>query len=67
MMYEVIKVAELLKKEIDDDIRHIEETLGAKSAKSYDEYVEKCGVITGLLTARRYITDLTKNMESHDD
>lgn len=66
-MYEVIKVAELLKKEIDDDIRHIEETLGAKSAKSYDEYVEKCGVITGLLTARRYITDLTKNMESHDD
>jgi len=66
-MYEIIKVAELLKKEIDGDIRRIEEALGAKSAKSYEEYLEKCGVIIGLLTARRYIIDLTKNMESHDD
>jgi hypothetical protein len=67
MMYEVLKLAELLTKEIDDDIRRIEEALGERSAKSYDEYVEKCGVITGLLTARRRIKDLTKNMESHDD
>ena len=66
-MYEVLKLAELLTKEIDDDIRRIEEALGEKSAKSYEEYVEKCGVITGLLTARRLIKDLTKNMESHDD
>jgi hypothetical protein len=66
-MYEVLKTAELLVKEIDDDIRRIEEGLGEKSAKTYEEYVEKCGVITGLLTARRYITDLMKNMESHDD
>jgi hypothetical protein len=66
-MYEVLKTAELLVKEIDGDIRRIEESLGEKSAKSFDEYVEKCGVITGLLTARRYITDLMKNMESHDD
>ena len=67
MMYEVLKLAEILTKEIDDDIRRIEEALGERSAKSYEEYVEKCGVITGLLTARRRITDLTKNMESHDD
>jgi hypothetical protein len=66
-MYEVQKVADLLMKEIDGDIRRIEEALGEKSAKSYEEYVEKCGVITGLLTARRYIIDLTKNLESHDD
>ena len=66
-MYEVLKTAELLVKEIDDDIRRIEEGLGEKSAKTYEEYVEKCGVITGLLTARRYIKDLIKNMESHDD
>jgi hypothetical protein len=66
-MYEVLKAAELLMKEIDGDIRRIEESLGEKSAKTYEEYVEKCGVITGLLTARRYISDLTKNMESHDD
>jgi hypothetical protein len=67
MMYEVKQLADHLVEKIDDDIRRIEETLGAKSAKSYDDYVEKCGVITGLLTARRLIKDLTKNMESHDD
>ncbi len=66
-MYEVHKVTELLLKEIDGNVRRLEEGLGEKSAKSYEEYVERCGVITGLLTARRYITDLTKNLESHDD
>jgi hypothetical protein len=67
MMYEVHKVTELLLKEIDSDVRRLEEGLGEKSAKTYEEYVERCGVITGLLTVRRYITDLTKNLESHDD
>jgi hypothetical protein len=67
MMYEVHKVTELLLKEIDGNVRRLEEGLGEKSAKNYEEYVERCGVITGLLTARRYITDLTKNLESHDD
>jgi len=66
-MYEVHKVTELLLKEIDGNVRRLEEGLGEKSAKNYEEYVERCGVITGLLTARRYITDLTKNLESHDD
>lgn len=66
-MYEVHKVTELLLKEIDSDVRRLEEGLGEKSAKTYEEYVERCGVITGLLTVRRYITDLTKNLESHDD
>ena len=66
-MYEVHKVTELILKEIDGYVRRTEEGLGEKSAKSYEEYVERCGVITGLLTARRYITDLTKNLESHDD
>jgi 6-phosphofructokinase len=67
MMYEVQQLTEHLLKEIDGDIRRIEESLGERSAKSYDEYVEKCGVITGLLTVRRLIKDLTKHMESHDD
>jgi hypothetical protein len=67
MMYEVQKVTELLLKEIDGNVRRLEEGLGEKSAKNYEEYVERCGVITGLLTARRYITDLTRNLESHDD
>ena len=66
-MYEVQQLANHLVKEIDGDIRRIEESLGERSAKSYDEYVEKCGVITGLLTARRNITDLTKNLENSDE
>ena len=66
-MYEVQKVTELLLKEIDGNVRRLEEGLGEKSAKNYEEYVERCGVITGILTARRYITDLTRNLESHDD
>lgn len=66
-MYEVHKVTELLMKEIDGEVRRLEEGLGEKSAKTYEEYVERCGIITGLLTVRRYIVDLTKTLESHDD
>jgi hypothetical protein len=58
---------DLLIQQIDVSIKQIEEDLGAKSAKSYEEYCNKCGVITGLLTARRNIADLTKNMENSDE
>jgi hypothetical protein len=58
---------DLLIQQIDASIKQIEEDLGAKSAKSYEEYCNKCGVITGLLTARRNIVDLTKNMENSDE
>jgi hypothetical protein len=66
-MYQTKQALELLIQQIDANVKQIEEDLGAKSAKSYEEYCNKCGVITGLLTARRLIKDLTKNMESHDD
>jgi len=62
-MYQTKQALDLLIQQIDASIKQIEEDLGAKSAKSYEEYCNKCGVITGLLTARRNITDLTKNME----
>jgi hypothetical protein len=58
---------DLLIQQIDVSIKQIEEDLGAKSAKSYEEYCNKCGVITGLLTARRNIADLTKNLENSDE
>jgi hypothetical protein len=58
---------DLLIQQIDASIKQIEEDLGAKSAKSYEEYCNKCGVITGLLTARRNIADLTKNLENSDE
>ena len=66
-MYQTKQALDLLVKQIDASIKQIEEDLGAKSAKSYEEYCNKCGVITGLLTARRNIADLTKNMEDSDE
>ena len=66
-MYQTKQALDLLVKQIDASIKQIEEDLGAKSAKSYEEYCNKCGVITGLLTARRKVTDLTKNMENSDE
>jgi hypothetical protein len=66
-MYQTRKAMDLLIQQIDVSIKQIEEDLGAKSAKSYEEYCNKCGVITGLLTARRNIADLTKNMENSDE
>jgi hypothetical protein len=66
-MYQTKQALDLLVKQIDASIKQIEEDLGAKSAKSYEEYCNKCGVITGLLTARRNIADLTKNMENSDE
>ena len=66
-MYQTKQALDLLVKQIDASIKQIEEDLGAKSAKSYEEYCNKCGVITGLLTARRNVTDLTKNMENLDE
>jgi hypothetical protein len=66
-MYQTKKALDLLIQQIDANIKQIEEDLGAKSAKSYEEYCNKCGVITGLLTARRNIADLTKTMENSDE
>ena len=66
-MYQTKKALDLLIQQIDANIKQIEEDLGAKSAKSYEEYCNKCGVITGLLTARRNIADLTKNLENSDE
>ena len=66
-MYQTRQALDLLIQQIDANIKQIEEDLGAKSAKSYEEYCNKCGVITGLLTARRNIADLTKNMENSDE
>jgi hypothetical protein len=66
-MYQTRQALDLLVQQIDASIKQIEEDLGAKSAKSYEEYCNKCGVITGLLTARRNIVDLTKNLENSDE
>jgi hypothetical protein len=67
MSYEVQKAMGLLAQRIDTKVRQLEEDLGAKSARSFDEYKEVCGVITGLLTARTFMSDLTHEMEDLDE
>jgi len=67
MMYETHKLLEIINERIDEGVKHIEEALAAKAAKSYDEYCEMCGVIKGLLTARTYLLDLTHQLEKSDD
>ena len=66
-MYQTKQALVVLVQQIDQKVKQIEENLGAKSAKDFSEYCEQCGVITGLLTARRNIIDLTKNMENSDE
>jgi hypothetical protein len=66
-MYQTKQALELIVQQIDQKVKQIEEDLGAKTAKDYSEYCAQCGVITGLLTARRNITDLTKNLENLDE
>jgi hypothetical protein len=67
MMYETHKLLGIINERIDEGVKHIEEALAAKSAKSFDEYCEMCGVIKGLLTARTYLLDLTHQLEKSDD
>jgi hypothetical protein len=67
MSYEVQQTLNLVVQRIDEKVKQLEDALGAKAARSYDEYCGMCGEITGLLTARRYITDLTKNLENSDE
>lgn len=66
-MYEILKATAVVVNNIDDKVKQLEEHLGSKGARTYDEYCEMCGEIKGLLTARKFLTDLTKNMENSDE
>ena len=66
-MYEILKATKVVTDNIDGKVKQLEEALGAKAAKSFDEYCALCGEIRGLLTARNLLTDLTKNMELLDE
>jgi hypothetical protein len=66
-MYEILKATSVVINQIDEKVKQLEEHLGSKGAKTYDEYCEMCGEIKGLLTARNFLTGLTKNMENSDE
>ena len=67
MSYEIIQATSVVLKQIDDKVKQLEEVLGRKAAKDFEEYCEMCGEIKGLLTARNFLTDLTKHMERLDE
>lgn len=66
-MYEILKATSIVVNQIDEKVKQLEEAIGRKAAKSFEEYCEMCGEIKGLLTVRNFLTDLTKNMEKLDD
>lgn len=61
------RALDLLIQQIDEKIRILQEDLGSGSAKDYAEYQRMCGVINGLLTARRNTADLRQTMEQSDE
>lgn len=67
MSYEIIKATGVVIDQIDTKVKQLEEAIGRKAAKNFEEYCEMCGEIKGLLTARNFITDLTKRMEQLDE
>lgn len=66
-MYEIVKAAKVVTDNIDGKVKQLEEALGGKHAKNFEEYCAMCGEIRGLLTARSFLTDLTKRMENIDE
>jgi hypothetical protein len=66
-MYEVHKALKIMSSRIDDKIKQLEEALGARAAKDFEQYCGMCGEITGLLTARSYMIDLTRKLEVEDE
>ena len=58
---------EVIIKEINEQVSNLEEHLGTGNIKDFAEYQNICGKISGLLSVRRYIQDLQKNMENSDE
>ena len=64
---EADKALNVVVKTIDNKVVQLQEALADGRVESFDEYRKVCGEIRGLLTARNYITDLNKSMESSDE
>ena len=47
--------------------RACEDSLTEGAVKSFDEYRYTCGVIRGLATARREVSDLARHYRENDD
>lgn len=59
-------IFEVLFKEIDGEIRRIQENLGTGRMKDYAEYRFSCGAIQALHGIRAYIDGLKQNLEGEE-
>jgi hypothetical protein len=56
-----------LAKKLGDQVKALEESLGAGGAKDFSEYQYVCGQIKGLLIAQLEISDLKQRLENSDE
>ncbi len=61
------KYLDHLTQKLGEQVRALEESLGAGGAKTFDEYQLVCGQIKGLLMAQVEINDLKQRMENSDE
>jgi len=60
------KTLDYIVSKLDERRTEINEFLGQGSAKDYAEYQKLCGVIQGLDTAKQFILDLAKRLETEE-
>ena len=58
---------DVLVQQLDEKAQQLREYIGEGKSESFEEYKRLCGEIKGLLTSRRYMTDLKHNMEHSDE
>jgi hypothetical protein len=61
------KYLDHLTQKLNEQVKSLEESLGAGGAKTFEEYQCMCGQIKGLLTAQREISDLKQRLENSDE
>jgi hypothetical protein len=61
------KALEHLMSQVDSKVQQLQEAMADDNAKDFAEYKKMCGEVKGLLTARLYITDLQRRLETQDE
>lgn len=59
--------AQTLRKQLNDDIEHLRDSAGDGECRSFEDYKHLTGRIQGLLQARKFLNDLAKKAQQHDE
>jgi hypothetical protein len=59
--------ADVLRKQIRNDLNNYADDMASGGCKSFDEYQKLCGVIQGLTIAESYVIALAKKVEESDE